>query len=194
MRLSTFFLGAAFVARSLAHPLDLPFEIDGDIYDELDKRQSGNVITTGVPGATHPRLEIRQLQSSKPNQWTLFLLAMQQFHAQAQTSATSYYQISGIHGVPRSNYNGVGQCSTCSGADGYCTHDSVHFPGWHRAYLALFEQQLVATAVSIANAWPTSGSSVTRAQMQTAASTLRLPYWDWAAVSSSTMESDPAPR
>ena len=183
MRLSTFLLGAAIAARSaFAHPLDLPFELDGDVFDELDKRQSGGVVTTGVPGATHPRLEIRQLQSSNPNQWTLFLLAMQQFHAQAQTSATSYYQISGIHGVPRQNWNGIGQCSTCSGADGYCTHDSVLFPSWHRAYLALFEQQLVATAVSIANAWPTSGSSITRAQMQTAASTLRLPYWDWAAI------------
>ena len=183
MKLSTFLLGAAIAARSaFAHPLDLPFELDGDVFDELDKRQSGGVVTTGVPGATHPRLEIRTLQSSNPNQWTLFLLAMQQFHAQAQTSVTSYYQISGIHGVPRANWNGVGQCSTCSGSDGYCTHDSVLFPAWHRAYLALFEQQLVATAVSIANAWPTSGASATRAQMQAAASTLRLPYWDWAAI------------
>lgn len=182
MRLITFLLGAAITARSVfAHPLDLPFELDGDIYDELDKRQDGGVVVTGVSGSTQTRLEIRQLQS-KPNQWTLFLLAMQQFHAQAQTSVTSYYQISGIHGVPRTNWNGVGQCSTCSGADGYCTHDSVLFPSWHRAYLALFEQQLVATAVSIANAWPTSGNSITRAQMQTAASTLRLPYWDWAAI------------
>lgn len=183
MRLSALLLGAAITARSVgAHPLDLPFEIEGNIYDELDKRQSGSVITTGVPGATYPRLEIRQLQSSNPNQWTLFLLAMQQFHAQAQTDATSYYQISGIHGVPRTNYNGVAQCSTCANTDGYCTHDSVHFPSWHRVYLALFEQHLVATAVSIANAWPTTGNSVTRAQMQTAASTLRLPYWDWAAI------------
>ena len=182
MKLSTFLLGAAFAARSVvAHPFDLPFEIDGDVYDELDKRQAGGVVTTGVPGNTQPRLEIRTLQATKPNQWTLFILAMQQFHAQAQTSATSYYQISGIHGVPRSNYNGVGQCSTCQGADGYCTHDSVLFPAWHRAYLALFEQQLVATAVNIANNWPTTGS-VTRAQMQGAASMLRLPYWDWAAI------------
>ena len=149
-----------------------------DAAAEIQKRQSSTVVTTGASGTSiYPRLEVRQMLYNKPNQWTLFLLAMQQFHAQAQTSATSYYQISGIHGVPRTNYNGVGQCSTCSGTDGYCTHDSVLFPSWHRVYLALFEQQLVATAVSIANSWPTSGSAVTRAQMQTAASTLRLPYW-----------------
>lgn len=183
MKLSSFLLGAAFTARAaFAHPLDLPFELDGDVFDELDKRQSGGVVTTGVSGAVQSRLEIRTLQSTKPNQWTLFLLAMQQFQAQAQTSATSYYSISGIHGVPRQNWNGVGQCSTCQGADGYCTHDSVLFPAWHRAYLALFEQQLVAVATSIANSWPTSGASTTRAQMQGAAALLRLPYWDWAEI------------
>ncbi|KAK5127553.1 hypothetical protein LTR85_006893 [Meristemomyces frigidus] len=114
---------------------------------------------------------------NKPNQWTLFILAMQAFQAQSQTSATSYYQIAGIHGVPRVNYNGVGQCSTCSDADGYCTHDSVLFPGWHRAYLALFEQQFMTVVNQIAASYPSSQL----AAMQGAASTMRFPYWDWAA-------------
>ena len=132
---------------------------------------------TGAPGATKPRLEIRQLKSEQPNQWNLFILAMQKFQAQAQTSKTSYYQIAGIHGVPRQNYDDVGQCSGCAKSDGYCTHDSILFLGWHRAYLALFEQELVATAKTIANQY--TGSKKTT--MQTAAANLRLPYWDWAA-------------
>lgn len=36
-------------------------------------------------------------------------------------------------------------------------------------------------ATNIANTWPTSGAATTRAQMQAAASTIRWPYWDWAA-------------
>jgi tyrosinase len=164
-----------------SHPLDLPFTPSEDDINELGKRQSTVVPVTGVGGAVQPRLEIRQMQSQKPNQFTLLLLALQQMHARAQTSATSYYQISGIHGVPRQDYNGVGQCSTCAGSDGYCTHDSVLFPAWHRAYIALFEQEFMKIVNNIANTWPTSGSATTRATMKNAASTMRWPYWDWAA-------------
>ena len=182
MKLSSFLIGLSIVGRSvLSHPLDLPFQLSQDEIESLQKRQTTIVPATGAPGATVPRYEVRQLKSLKPNQFTLFILAMQQFQAQAQTDATSYYQISGVHGVPRQDYNGVGECSTCTGADGYCTHDSVLFPAWHRAYMALFERQLNAVAVSIANAWPTSGNSVSKATMQTAAKNLRMPYWDWAA-------------
>ena len=145
--------------------------------EALEKRAT-IVATTGVPGAIYPRLEIRTMLNTKPNQWTLLLLAMQSFQAQSQSSATSYYQISGIHGVPRVNYNGVGQCSTCSDADGYCTHDSILFPAWHRAYMALFEQQFMTVVNQIAASYPASQL----ATMQGAASTMRFPYWDWAAI------------
>ena len=144
---------------------------------ELERRQSSILPVKGAPGATKPRYEVRQLKAQQPNQWTLFILAMQKFQAAAQSSKTSYYQIAGIHGVPRQNFDNVGQCSACTGADGYCTHDSILFLGWHRAYLALFEQELVAVAKTIANKYPSS----TRATMKAAAASLRLPYWDWAA-------------
>ncbi|EMC97480.1 hypothetical protein BAUCODRAFT_68232 [Baudoinia panamericana UAMH 10762] len=146
--------------------------------ETLQKRQSSIIVTTGANGTSvQPRLEIRQMMANAPNQWTLFILAMQAFQARSQSDAGSYYQIAGIHGVPRQNYNGVGQCSTCGDADGYCTHDSVLFPGWHRAYLALFEQQLLSVANQIAASYPASQ----QATMVAAAAKLRLPYWDWAA-------------
>lgn len=138
------------------------------------------IVVTGAPGATRPRYEIRQLQSGFSKQYDLFIQAMTQFQAQPQSSQTSYYQIAGIHGVPRQNYDGVGKCASCS-ADGYCTHDSILFLGWHRAYLTLFEQELVSIAKTIAAKYPSS----TRASYQAAASALRLPYWDWAAKPSS---------
>ncbi|KAK5171504.1 uncharacterized protein LTR77_004649 [Saxophila tyrrhenica] len=182
MKLSSVLLSLSALTQSvLSHPLDLPFSLSDDELNFLDKRQSQVVPVTGASGNTQPRLEIRQMQSSKPNQFTLLILAMQQFQAQAQTDATSYYQISGIHGVPRQDYSGVGQCSTCSGSDGYCTHDSVLFPAWHRAYIALYEQQFLKVVHNIANTWPKTGAKTTRLQMRRAAQTMRWPYWDWAA-------------
>lgn len=182
MKLTSLIFGLSVLGQqALAHPLDLPFKITQDEMSNLSKRQQTVVPVTGASGSTQPRLEIRQMQSEKPNQFTLLILALQQFQKQAETDATSYYAISAIHGVPRQNYNNVGQCSTCAGTDGYCTHDSVLFPAWHRCYVALFEQEFINVVHNIANNWPTSGAKTTRAQMQGAASTMKWPYWDWAA-------------
>jgi len=148
-----------------------------DAAAEIEKRQSV-VVTSGASGTNiYPRYEVRQLLKHHPSQWTLLILAMQAFQAQSQSSATSYYQIAGIHGVPLVNYNGVAQCSSCSSAYGYCTHNSVLFPAWHRTYMALFEQQFLTVVNQIADSF--TGSQ--KETMQNAASTMRFPYWDWAA-------------
>ena len=132
---------------------------------------------TGASGSVLPRYEIRQLQQNAA-QWNVFLLAMQKFQIQPQSGKKSYYQIAGIHGVPRISWDGVGKCSACTGQiDGYCTHDSILFLGWHRAYLALFEQQLVTTAKSIASTF----TGTKKTTYTNAANQLRLHYWDWAA-------------
>nr|POF16546.1 tyrosinase [Quercus suber] len=151
-----------------------------EAHEQLEKRAS----TIAIQGANgigdnqlHTRLEINTL-ATRPNQWALFILTMQKFHAASQSNTTGYYQIAGIHGVPRQSWDGVGQCSTCGDADGYCTHDSVLFPAWHRVYLALFEQEFLKIAWDVANSYP-AGSQ--RNTMITAQSTLRFPYWDWAA-------------
>jgi len=169
-----------FGASVLSHPLDLPFDFPNHDANTLEKR-AGVLLTKGASGSVETRLEIRTMQSQQPNQFTLLMLAMQKWQATPQTQQTGYYQIAGIHGVPRANFNGVAECSSCKGADGYCTHNSVLFPGWHRAYMATFEQEFVVFAKQIANSWPESGASTTRAQMQAAAATIRFPYWDWAA-------------
>lgn len=178
MKLLSLVFGLSLFSSSvLSHPFDLPFTITQDEMETLERRQSGHILTKGASGDIQPRLEIRQMETQQPDQFTLLLLAMQKFQARSQGDSTSYYQISGIHGVPRQSWNGVGECSSCQGADGYCTHDSVLFPAWHRAYMALFEQEFISVAKGIANSWPSSG----RAQMQAAANTIRWPYWDWAA-------------
>lgn len=87
--------------------------------DRKKRRQSGIIDTTGISGAIHPRLEVRQMHSEQPNQFSLLVLGFQKWYLQTD-SATSYHAIAGIHGVPLVNYNNVEQCSTCQAAYGYC--------------------------------------------------------------------------
>lgn len=176
MKLSSIFLTSSLAFTSVfAHPYHQHAE--GVEAPRLEERQSGYTAVTGVQGNTYPRLEVRQMLWNKPNQWTLLILGMQKFQQMAQNDKLGYYQIAGIHGVPRVNWDNVGQCSSCGGTDGYCTHDSVLFPAWHRAYLALFEQQFMVAVNQVAASYPASQ----RPAMQGAASTMRFPYWDWAA-------------
>lgn len=87
MKLSSLLLGLSLFGQTvLSHPLDLPFRLSEDEMHTLEKRQSAIVATTGSAGSTQPRLEIRQMQSQQPNQFTLLILALQRFQAQAQTS------------------------------------------------------------------------------------------------------------
>ncbi|KAF2239966.1 Di-copper centre-containing protein [Viridothelium virens] len=178
MRASTFLLYLTTLIPSIiATPIaDWPNE--NEALNVLEERASTFAIT-GVPGNVYPRLEVRQMASQQPNQFTLLLLGMQQFMAQPQANQLSYYQIAGIHGVPRVNWDGVGQCASCSGTDGYCTHNSVLFPAWHRAYMALFEQEFMAAVNTIAASFTNAAQ---KSAMQAAASTMRFPYWDWAAI------------
>nr|POE62942.1 tyrosinase [Quercus suber] len=169
-----------------AHPARDPFagvSFSSEAYSQLQKR-AGSVAITGATGlgdgGIHSRLEISDLVN-RPDQWALFIQTMQKFQDVSQSNATGYYQIAGIHGVPRQDWDGVGQCSTCGDADGYCTHDSVLFPAWHRVYIALFEQEFLKISLEVANSYPSSS----RPRMLAAQSTLRFPYWDWSAVPSS---------
>lgn len=151
------------------------FQALDDQFSDVEKRQSGFYPITGLGTTQRPRLEIRKLQATKPNQWTLFLIALRRFHDLPQSDKLSYYQISGIHGVPRVNWDSVGQCSACTNADGYCPHDSILFLGWHRAYIALFEQKFSAIAKQVAQEYP---AGTKRQTMVTAAEQLRWPFWD----------------
>ena len=142
-------------------------------------RQTSNSSLVAITGATQggiqPRLEIHQLQQDA-DQWNIYLLALQAFQAMDPSDPQSWYQIAGIHGVPYVPYNGVQACSGCNVNTGYCTHSSTLFPTGHRAYLGLFEQSLQANAIAVANQF--TGSD--KARYVKAATSLRMPYWDWA--------------
>ncbi|KAK4552374.1 hypothetical protein LTR86_010388 [Recurvomyces mirabilis] len=125
------------------------------------------------------RLEISDLAANRPQQWTLFIRAMQELQRKNESDVTSYYRIAGVHGMPRQTWETSDQCANCGDADGYCTHDSVLFPAWHRVYVALFEQEMLRMATKIAKSFQ---NTTQRSAMLAARASLRLPYWDWAAL------------
>jgi tyrosinase len=140
--------------------------------------ERGNTFAiTGITGTgTRPRLEIRQIQKNV-DQWNLYLLTLQAWKSQSQSNPLSYYGVAGIHGVPNQAWDGVGANPNAAGAVGYCTHSSILFPSWHRAYLALFEQQFYSVMLNVVQQFPAGKK---RQKYAKAASTFRVPYWDWA--------------
>ncbi|OXV11945.1 hypothetical protein Egran_00294, partial [Elaphomyces granulatus] len=130
--------------------------------------------SAGVNTRTGERPFRRNLQNfqSSGAAFDLYIQALQKFQSDDQGDMFSYYQISGIHGLPYKAWDGV----TGSQQNGYCEHGSIIFPPWHRPYLALFEQRLCEYAENIADTYPPNS----RRAYQDAADSLRIPYWDWA--------------
>ena len=60
-----------------------------------------------------------------------------------QNDRQSFFQISSIHGAPFAPWDGViynpATADDVNKWGGYCTHESVLFPTWHRPYMSLFE-------------------------------------------------------
>jgi hypothetical protein len=71
-------------------------------------------------------------------QVTLFILALDRFQKISPEDRDSYFQIAGIHGQPNVPWDEPIDAAEAAGK-GYCTHNNILFPIWHRAYLALYE-------------------------------------------------------
>ncbi|KAI9720620.1 MAG: hypothetical protein M1812_002800 [Candelaria pacifica] len=132
----------------------------------------------GEGGSLPFRQEVLDLQLNNPDQWNLYMLALDRLQSVDQSEKLSWYQIGGIHGRPFVAWDGVSSASNGSSSyQGYCTHNSILFPTWHRPYVALFEQVLWNTMQNISNEFP-SGPDHDR--YTAAAADFRVPYWDWA--------------
>ncbi|KAI6760465.1 hypothetical protein HG530_009325 [Fusarium avenaceum] len=142
------------------------------------------------------RKEISSLADStdpgERKQWTLFILALERFKHMSVDDKLSYFQIAGIHGYPEVVWDGAPQPKTAPNIEtkrlgdqpfgGYCNHNSLTFPTWHRPYMLLFEQRIWETMQLVINDWAIeSGLSVSDAEVwHAAADNWRMPYWDWA--------------
>lgn len=140
---------------------------------ELEKRQSGfTIVSGGGGGQAFSRLEIRDLQANRADQWNLYLLGLRRFMQTTQSNVLSYYSVAGIHGRPYRAWDNV----AIDRAAGYCTHVSPIFLPWHRPYMALYEQVLYQNIQAVVQTFPASS----RTRWANAARGFRIPYWDWA--------------
>lgn len=108
-----------------------------------------------APG-TPIRREINELFPSEDpltrKQWTLFILGLEKFKKMPVDERESYFQVAGIHGYPQTSWDGAPDPpkdpdwnppkSKPWGANpygGYCHHNTIAFPTWHRPYMLLYE-------------------------------------------------------
>ncbi|KAF2466550.1 Di-copper centre-containing protein [Lindgomyces ingoldianus] len=144
--------------------------------DETKKllaERANNIAITGVTGTISPRLEIRDLKKNA-DQWNLYLLGLERFYAKDKGDRLSYYQIAGVHGRPYVTWNNFP--TPLVNTAGFCPHGQTLFGSWHRPYLAIFEQAWYQCVQEVIATFP-SGEQT---RWKNAASTLRMPYWDWA--------------
>ncbi|KAG8158071.1 hypothetical protein KVR01_011832 [Diaporthe batatas] len=94
---------------------------------------------------------------------------------QDNVNGTSYFQVSGVHGVPYVAWQKDPTTEVAANV-GYCTHRSVLFIPWHRPYMMLYEQIIFAYAQEIVS----KATGFAADAYRTALQDVRLPYWDWA--------------
>ncbi|CAK7205161.1 hypothetical protein SEUCBS139899_007926 [Sporothrix eucalyptigena] len=119
-------------------------------------------VTTGINNSTGERpsrVNINDLYDEAGPHWDLYIQALDMFQRVDMTDTNSYYQITGIHGLPFLPWNGVNQ--TSGGANsGYCPHGQI-LAGHVRKAAKQYPVETIDTYTA-------------------AAQTFRIPYWDWA--------------
>ncbi|KAK2778713.1 hypothetical protein CKAH01_11639 [Colletotrichum kahawae] len=118
-------------------------------------------------------------------QWTLFVLALEKFKNKPIQDKLSYFQIAGIHAAPYQPWDGAprGPDDKSGRPLGYCVHNGLNFPTWHRPYMLLFEQLIWENMNEVVTHWIREhGLPDEEAEgWYKEAEAWRLPYWDWAA-------------
>ncbi len=106
-----------------------------------------------------------------PHQGQLLLWALHDMQRRDwRTDPLSYFQLAAMHGMPRLRWDGVRRPGEL-----YCGLDSARFLLWNRAFLRLFEQEVVRTASRAAVELEKFRSD---RRFIAAAASLRLPFWD----------------
>ena len=110
-----------------------------------EKHDKGYVVGLREVAGEVPRLDVDVLLSRDPKCFNLFLLALHdlQYDLKFADSPMSFFEIAGIHGVPKRAWNGIDHERKTGRQKGnplgYCEHSSFKFPTWHRPYLAMLE-------------------------------------------------------
>ena len=110
------------------------------------------------------REEIRRLPAAKQERAARAFLRMMHDLDDGIPGTSQYFKLAVVHGgmpglLPASDY------------PEYCAHRRECFPGWHRAYIAAFEQSFRRADMICQEEQGQSGGE------------LGLPYWDWTSYS-----------
>ncbi|KAJ2911520.1 hypothetical protein MD484_g8892, partial [Candolleomyces efflorescens] len=138
---------------------------------------------TGL-GDVHPRLEIRDL-ADDDKQFPLFIHALYTIQQpDYRPKAARFQDLGGIHGLPYERWRGDPNAADTLPKGlwgGYCNHQSVLFPVWHRPYVLALEQSIGEAAIHLAGLWTDveGVSDDDKKEWIDAAKSLRFPYWDW---------------
>ncbi|KAK2785870.1 hypothetical protein FQN52_009208 [Onygenales sp. PD_12] len=125
------------------------------------------------------RQEIDEWSSNKDNkdQVDLFVMAWRNLMNLSPRERNSFFQLAGIHGQPYIPWDEPETTAEDAERKGYCTHNNILFPIWHRPYLLLLEQSLYESMINdIIPKFPKGRQT----ELRQAADTWRLPFWDWA--------------
>ncbi|KAI1170771.1 Di-copper centre-containing protein [Nemania sp. FL0916] len=134
-------------------------------------------MTTGFDQATGrppPRMNINTLDQEGGPMWNLLIRGLDALQNKPEDDIRSHFILA--DGMPYAPYNDVGPDPKGS-MRGYCPHQSPQLISWHRAYLALYEQNFGEAIQRIAVEYTNTTNA---SAYQDAAQKLRLPYWDWA--------------
>ncbi|KAK6337080.1 hypothetical protein TWF718_009866 [Orbilia javanica] len=113
----------------------------------------------------------------------VFLMGLREFqamppvHPDGTPNKLSFFQIAGIHGYPSIPWDENTENQTPGGGTGgYCTHNSILFPTWHRPYMLLFERLIFEHMLK----WIENSDLDVEMQgrLKDVVKTWRLPYWD----------------
>ncbi|KAI5850158.1 hypothetical protein DFP73DRAFT_538427 [Morchella snyderi] len=134
------------------------------------------VYTTGVEGGTAvPRLEIRELMLPENKDLrNMYILGLKNMQAKPANDPSSWYQISGIHGLPDQAWDDFGPEPGSRQGPGYSVPRSDCFPTWNRAYVALFEQILFENVREVAQTMEEPLKTIYTNHLPT----FRAPYFD----------------
>ncbi|KAL3426473.1 hypothetical protein PVAG01_03264 [Phlyctema vagabunda] len=148
---------------------------------------------TGIPivGSDIPtRQEITSWVNNEENKYqvSLFMQAMTEFKKRDIKELLSFFQVAGIHCYPLVGWDGEQPVTNknknpTDNEPGYCNHNMITFPTWHRPYMLLYEQVLHNIMGGLISDWEKAGDLADEAELEqwtSAAAQFRLPYWDWA--------------
>jgi tyrosinase len=118
----------------------------------MSSKTTGDVyVITGIKaGVVGDKVPLRhELDSWYPGQTeehliqnSLFIWALKLFEEKDPKTKLSFFQVAGIHGYPYQPWDEANY-TAAAGSAGYCTHNSILFPCWHRPYMLLYEVRLV---------------------------------------------------